>query len=134
MRPAPRRTPATGARASQHPPAIVTDLESTLYWLRLVQVLVAVPLLALAGQAAVAVLARLMGQPPEDNIVYRLFRLVASPVVKPCRFIAPRFIPDRHVPYVAFSLLLVAYAWLMIEIANVCVRHGLAIGTCLQGS
>ena len=53
----------------------------------------------------------MMGQPPEQNFVYRLFRLVASPVVKPCRWITPRFIPDRHLPIVAFSLLLVAYGW-----------------------
>ncbi len=75
------------------------------------------PLLALAGQGATFALTRLMGQPPQQNFVYRLFEVVASPVVKPCRWIAPRFIPDRHLPLVAFSLLLVAYGWVMLEIA-----------------
>jgi hypothetical protein len=110
------------------------ELQSTLFWLRLAQVLIAVPLLALAGQGATSVLARIMGQPPEQNAIYRLFRFVASPAVKPCRFIAPRFIPDRHLPLVAFSLLAVAYGWVMIEIASLCLRHGLTITQCLQSS
>lgn len=111
----------------------MNDFQSTLFWLRLLQLLIAIPLLALAGQGATSVLARMMGQPPQQNFVYRLFQIVASPVVKPCRWIAPRFIADRHLPVVAFSLLLVAYGWLMIEIADTCVRQGLAVAACLQG-
>ena len=110
----------------------MNDLQSTLFWLRLAQVLLAIPLFALAGQGATAVLARMMGQPPQKNVIYRLFVVVASPIVKPCRWIAPRFILDRHLPLVAFALLLVAYIWIMIEIAAVCVRHGLAVAQCLQ--
>lgn len=108
------------------------DLPTTLFWLRLGQLLIAVPLLALAGQGATSALARMMGQPPQQNFVYRLFEIVASPVVKPCRWIAPRFIPERHLPLIAFSILLVAYAWVMLEIAAVCTRHGLAVAQCLQ--
>jgi ABC-type uncharacterized transport system permease subunit len=110
----------------------VNDLPSTIFWLRLIQLLIAIPLLALAGQGATFALTRLMGQPPRENIVYRLFQLVASPVVKPCRWIAPRFIPDRHLPLVAFSVLLVAYVWVMLEIGSTCARHGLAVAECLQ--
>lgn len=110
----------------------MNDLQSTLFWFRLAQVVVAIPLFALAGQGATSVLARFMGQPPEKNVIYRLFVLVASPVVKPCRWITPRFIPDRHLPMVAFSLLLVGYIWIMIEIAAVCVRHGQTVAQCLQ--
>lgn len=110
----------------------MNDLQSTLYWLRLVQLLVAIPLLALIGQAATYALVRLMGQPPQQNFVYRLLQIVASPVVRPCRWIMPRFIADRHQPLVAFCLLLVVYGWIMLEIASACARHGLAIGQCLQ--
>ena len=110
----------------------MNDLHSTLFWLRLAQVIVAIPLFALAGQAATYILARMMGQPPQRNFIYRLFQIVASPVVKPCRWIAPRFIPDRHLPLVGFSLLLVAYLWIMVEIAAACGRHGLPIAQCLQ--
>jgi hypothetical protein len=110
----------------------VNDLHSTLFWLRLAQVIVAIPLFALAGQGATSVLARMMGQPPQKNFIYRLFQIVASPVVKPCRYITPRFIPDRHMPLVGFSLLLVIYLWIMLEIAAACGRHGLPIAQCLQ--
>ena len=39
----------------------LTDLQESLYWLRLVQLLLAVPLLALVGQGFVWVLARGFG-------------------------------------------------------------------------
>ncbi len=110
----------------------MNDLQSTLFWLRLVQLLVAIPLLALAGQGATFVLARLMGQPAQQNFVYRLFEIVASPVVKPCRWITPRFVANRHLPAVAFSLLLVAYGWIMLEMATKCGQHGLTVAACLQ--
>lgn len=110
----------------------MNDLHTTLFWLRLAQLIVAIPLFALVGQGATSVLARMMGQPPQRNFIYRLFQIVASPVVKPCRWIAPRFIPDRHLPLIAFSLLVVAYIWIMIEIATACTRNGLAIAQCLQ--
>ena len=54
----------------------MNDLHSTLFWLRLAQVIVAIPLFALAGQAATYVLARIMGQPPQQNFIYRLFQIV----------------------------------------------------------
>ena len=111
----------------------MNDIESTLFWLRLVQLLIAIPLLALVGQGATSVLARMMGQPPQQNFFYRLLELVASPVVKPCRWITPGFITDRQLPLVAFSLLAVGYVWAMLAIANACVGAGLPVSQCLQG-
>jgi hypothetical protein len=110
----------------------MSELHSTLYWLRLAQLLIAIPMFALAGQGAVRILARMMGQAPEQNFFYRLFQLIASPVVKPCRWIAPKLIPDRHLPLVAFSLLAVGYLWTMLAIANACVDAGLPIAQCLE--
>lgn len=112
----------------------MSDLQSTLFWLRLVQLVLSIPLFALAGQGATALLARMMGQPPRDNFAYRLFELVASPVVKPVRWITPRFIPDRHVPLAAFALLAVGYLWVMLAIANACIGAGLPVGRCLEGT
>jgi hypothetical protein len=111
----------------------MSDLQATLFWLRLIQLLIAIPLFALAGQAATAVLARLMGQPAEQNFIFRLLALIASPAVKPCRWITPKFIPDRHVPIAAFALLSVGYIWTMFTIADACVAGGVAIAECLQG-
>ena len=110
----------------------MNDFATTLFWLRLAQLVVAIPLLALAGQGATWVLARVMGQPPQQNFIYRLFQVIASPVVKVCRWITPRVILDRHLPLVGFLLLVVVYIWIMLEIASACSRHGLAIAQCLQ--
>jgi hypothetical protein len=112
----------------------VNGLESTLFWLRLLQLLIAIPLLALAGQGAVYLLSRAMGQPPDRNFFYRLLQIVASPVVKVCRWVTPRVIADRHVPIAAFALLLVGYFWVMLAIANACVDAGVPVGQCLSGS
>jgi len=111
----------------------VNDLQSTLYWLRLVQVLLAIPLLALAGQGIVHVLTRLFGQDPQTNFFYRLLETVASPFTRACRFITPKFVPDRHLPLVALSLLGVGYVWTMLAIGNACIGAGLPVSQCLQG-
>jgi len=110
----------------------LADLDSTLFWLRLLQLLLAIPLLALVGQGLVWVLARAFGQPPAQNIFYRLLQTVASPVVRVCRRITPKFVADAHVAYVALSLLTVAYVSTMFAIADACHRYGLPIAQCLQ--
>lgn len=109
------------------------DLQSTLFWLRLVQLVLAIPLFALAGQGATAVLARMAGQAPSQNFFFRLLGVIASPAVKPCRWITPKFIPDRHLPFAAFALLAVGYVWAMLAIADACMAAGLPVGQCLRG-
>ena len=109
------------------------DLQSTLFWLRLIQLLVAIPLLALAGQGVVFVLTRLFGQDPNANFFYRLLETIASPFTRACRYITPKFVAERHLPLVAISLLLVGYVWTMLAIANACIGAGLPVSQCLQG-
>ncbi len=109
------------------------DLQTTLFWLRLVQLLLAIPLLALAGQGMVHVLTRLVRAGPEGQFLLPLLETVASPFTRACRCITPRFIAERHLPLVALSLLVVGYVWTMLAIANACVGAGLAVSQCLQG-
>lgn len=54
----------------------------------------------------------------EDNVIYRLFRFLTSPVVRVTRAITPRQIADVHVPVVAFFLLF----WLFFAMALVIPR------------
>lgn len=110
----------------------LTDLQQSLYWLRLVQLLLAVPLLALVGQGLVWVLARGFGQPPAANVFYRLLALIASPATRLARLVTPRFVADRHVPLVALSLLVVAYVATMLAIASQCLGAGVPVAQCLQ--
>ena len=111
----------------------MADFQSSLFLLRLVQLLIAIPLLALAGQGIVNVLTRMFGQDPKSNFFYRVLELVGSPFTWVCRRITPRFVAERHLPLVAVLLLLVGYAWVTLEIGGVCTRQGLTARECLQG-
>ena len=111
----------------------MADLQSSLFALRMVQLLIAIPLLALAGQGIVNVLTRMFGQDPKANFFYRTLEVVGSPFTWLCRWITPRFVDDRHLPLVAVLLLLVGYAWVTLEIGGVCTRAGLTARQCLQG-
>jgi hypothetical protein len=63
-----------------------------------------VALMALIGQAALFVLA---GSTRDKNFAYTLLKTVTSPIMKATRFIAPRFIIDAHIGFLALFLLLV---------------------------
>jgi hypothetical protein len=82
---------------------------------------VEVALLALLGQGILALLA---GSGRTGNIVYMLFRTVTSPVIKAVRFITPKLVIDKHLPFVAFFVLF----WLWILLAwvkqRLCVIDG----------
>lgn len=87
--------------------------------------LVEVALLALIGQALVAVLA---GSRRDTNPIYRLFKIITDPAVRLARRITPRIVLDKHLPFVAFFLLF----WIWILLAYVkrvlCGIDGLACG------
>ena len=69
-----------------------------------------VALMALLGQAALYVLA---GSRRETNIVYSMLKTVTSPIMKATRWIAPRFIVDQHIGFLALFFLLVIEAVLI---------------------
>ena len=108
------------------------DLVSTLFWLRLLQLLLAIPLLALVGQGVVFMIARSMGQDVGSNFFFRILEIVVMPFTRLARLITPKVISDRHLPLVVLSLLLVGYIWVMMAIADLCVSHGVAVAQCLQ--
>lgn len=112
----------------------MNDLALTLYWLRLIQLVLSIPLLALAGQGVIFMIARAVGQDVHANFFYRILETVVMPFRRLARLITPKRISDRQLPLVVLSLLLVGYVWVMIAIANVCVGHGLAVAQCLQGN
>lgn len=64
-----------------------------------------------------------------ENIVYRLFQVISSPVVKVLRWVTPKVVLDQHIPLAAFTLLLVAYFWLGFEHRESC-RSNLAQQGC----
>jgi ABC-type uncharacterized transport system permease subunit len=67
--------------------------------------------LALLGQGVLFVLA---GQHRHKNMFYGILKTVTAPLFKATRFIAPRFIVDQHIGFLAFFLLMVLWVALTI--------------------
>ena len=95
--------------------------------LSILRALTEVAMLSLLGQGLVAFLA---GSRRATNPIYQLFNVITGPVVKAVRFVTPKVIIDRHLPFVTFFLLF----WLWILLAYVkrimCELNGL---NCLAG-
>lgn len=70
-----------------------------------------VALMALIGQAALYVIA---GSRREGNIVYSMLKTITAPIMKLTRIIAPRFIVDQHIGFLALFLLLLLEAILIV--------------------
>ena len=77
----------------------------------ILKALTEVALFAFVGQGILYLFA---GANRERNFVYTTFRMLTSPVTKVTRLIAPRFIVDQHVGFLAFFLLMVLWAALTI--------------------
>ncbi len=94
-----------------------------LFVISVLRALVEVALMALLGQGLLALLA---GGRRHNNFVYRLFLVITQPVVRFARWMTPKVILDKHLPFVAFFLMF----WLWILLAwvkrELCVLHGLA--------
>jgi uncharacterized membrane protein len=93
-----------------------------LTFLNLLQVVLYVALLALMGQGVLYVLA---GAKRETNLFYTLLRVISKPFTVPVRKITPRQVADHHVPIVTFFLLLIVYAIVTFERADLCVTSNL---------
>ncbi|MCX7146929.1 MAG: hypothetical protein NT042_12180 [Sulfuritalea sp.] len=80
--------------------------------LGVLRALVEVAMLFLLGQGLLALLA---GRGRDNNPMYRLFLIITGPVVKAMRFVTPKQIIDKHIPFIAFAVLFwlwIALAWL----------------------
>jgi hypothetical protein len=89
----------------------------------ILRTLVEVAGFALLGQGVLALLA---GKYREQNLFYRVLRIVTGPVVRAVRFVTPRLILDAHVPVLTFFLLF--WLWIVLALAkrHLCGLHGLA--------
>jgi len=77
----------------------------------------------LLGQGVLYVLA---GSARDRNPIYQFFRLLTKPVVRLTRTITPKTILDRHVPAVAFFLLLWVWLGLALVKRYLCALHQIA--------
>lgn len=93
-----------------------------LTFLNLFQLVLYIALLALAGQGVLFVLA---GAKRESNVFYRLLQVLSKPFTLPVRKLTPKAVADQHVPIVTFFLLLVVYAVVTFERADLCVSSNM---------
>ena len=93
-----------------------------LTFLNLLQLILYIPLLALAGQGALFVLA---GPKRQSNFFYQLLQLLSKPFTAAMRRLTPAKVADRHVPIVTFCLLLVVYFVVTFERIDLCLKLGL---------
>lgn len=89
------------------------------FLLRALKAVVEVAGFAYLGQGLVALFS---GARRDQNVIYQVFRIVTGPVTRATRAVMPRFIPDRHIPFVAFGLLLWIWIFLIIGLAS--LRRG----------
>ena len=89
-----------------------------LAFINIVQIVLSVALLALAGQGVLYLLA---GERREQNLFYTLLRVISKPFTVPMRRVTPRQVADRHVPVVTFFVLLIAYAIVSFERMDICL-------------
>jgi hypothetical protein len=90
--------------------------------LNLVQLILYIPLLALAGQGLLFVLA---GPRRDSNFFYRLLQLLSKPFTLVVRKLTPAMVADHQVPIVTFFLVLIVYAVVSFEKIDLCMRVGL---------
>lgn len=86
-----------------------------------IKLIAEIALLALLGQWLLGLLA---GARREQNLFYMVLKTIGSPFVRVARLLSPRLVLDRHVPLVAFFLLL--FIWLASTIFK--IQHCLQIG------
>lgn len=95
-----------------------------LLFISIIKLVCEIALLALAGRFLLGLLA---GQKKETNFFYRALEAITKPFVSAARFITPKAIIDRHVPFVAFLLL--GFIWIIsvVEKVRICTQIGIAL-------
>jgi hypothetical protein len=95
---------------------------AVLTFLNLLQLILYIPLLALAGQGALYVLA---GHKRDSNFFYRLLQLLSKPFTLVMRRMTPAKVADHQVPIVTFFVLVVVYFVVTFERIDLCMKVGL---------
>jgi hypothetical protein len=80
-----------------------------------------IALLALAGQWLLGLLA---GQRRDSNLFYQLLSMLTKPFVRGARFLTPKLVLDRHLPLVAFLLLMFAWVVSTMSKISLCLEAG----------
>ncbi len=80
-----------------------------------------IALMAFIGQWLLGLLA---GRHRDSNLFYRLLATLTAPFVKAARWLAPPVVLDRHLPLVAFLILLLLWLAATATKINLCLQIG----------
>ena len=89
----------------------------------IVKMLAEIALFALLAQGVVGLLS---GQARDRNPVYRLLQLTSRPWVLAARWFSPKTVLDRHLPLVAFFVLMLLWSAAALAKVSICLRIGVA--------
>jgi len=89
-----------------------------------IKLLTEIAMLALLGRA---LLGGLIGAQRECNAAYRLLHTLSQPLLRAARWLTPRWVLERHLPWAAGGLLLTL--WLLVTLLK--IRYCLVIGIVL---
>ena len=87
----------------------------------IVKLLAEIALMCLAGQWVLGLLA---GRKRDQNLFYQLFQVLTKPLIAGARLVSPKLVLDRHLPLVAFLMLV--FVWIVATMTKIdlCVRMG----------
>ncbi len=85
-------------------------------------------LVEIAGMSLIAqgVLFLFAGERRGENVVYQFFRIVTRPAILATRFLVPKRVVDRRIPFIAFFLLFSLWIALAYVRLYMCGPNGLA--------
>ncbi len=95
-----------------------------LLFLNIAQLVLYIGALGLIGQGLLYVMA---GQKRDTNLFYQLIGIINKPWILLARFIAPKQILDRQVPFVAFCVVSVLYIAVTLAKIEHCISIGIEI-------
>jgi hypothetical protein len=95
-----------------------------LFTVSIIKLIAEVALLALFGQWVLGLLA---GAKKDQNLFYQILQIVGKPFVVGARFITPKQIIERHLPLVAFLLLLFVWIAATLTKIRICLEIGVAL-------
>lgn len=93
-----------------------------LLFLSALKLVIEIALLSLLGQGLLYLLA---GPRRDTNLFYQLLQMLTRPFVAVARRLTPAKVADRHVPFVVFFLLAVAWLIVTFEKIRYCVGVGM---------
>lgn len=106
-------------------------MPAELMVLTILKALVELAGLFLLGQGMLYLLA---GEKREGNYFYQLLKMLTRPVIRAARFITPKFVIDRHIPYVTALILFWLWLLLIMMMAQVCRSTGVDCRALKEGS